>query len=154
MRSHAASQTSQKTAQMLQTSNPRQTRAERRAEASSRRGFVKAIAASGGELDTALVDAADTLAGHPKARLLRDGKADFYNSPTACIICLQRRPPAAFFFSWPTARARAATVSGICSSDWRAYDAEAIERACTRVLRRVLPQGSFRSPPPLPLNTS
>jgi hypothetical protein len=84
---------------MLQTSNPRQTRAERRAETSSRRGFAKAIAASGGELDTALVDAADTLAGHPQATLLRDGKASFYTSPTACIICSQKRPPAAFFLA-------------------------------------------------------
>lgn len=127
---------------------PDATRAERRKFDHIARPFQKAIVASGYKLNTAPIAAAADLSKHPMATLLRDGRADFCRRPTPCIVCSAAAPPAAFFYSWPIARARAVTVSGICAGCFGDYDAAAIDANCTRVLRRLLPGGAFIDPAP------
>jgi hypothetical protein len=127
---------------------PDETRAERRKFAHIAIPFQKATAASGCKLTTALRAATADFSKHPMATLLRDGKADFCRRPTPYIVCSTAAPPAAFFYSWPFARARAVTVSGICPGLFNGYAAAAIDQSCTRVLRELLPNGAFIDPAP------
>lgn len=130
------------------------TRAQRRADKSTARRFERQVA--GGFLTTTRIEAGADLRGHPHADLYRRAIADAAGNPgsLACIACRQsltsRRPYKAFLLSAAEARPSIATASAICVECWTPDDLTDIELSATRVLRKIVPNGRFIDPPPLP----
>jgi hypothetical protein len=128
-------------------------RAQRRADASASRRLNRQIA--GGSLDTCLIEAGSSLAGHKHERRFRETISDLYQDPrnVCCIICRSTLSSArrygAFLLSTSARPGGIATASAICIHCIKA-DSAYIEIAATRALQHVIPGGRFIDPLPLP----
>lgn len=127
------------------------TRAERRADASAKRRLGRQIAGAG--LDTCLIPAGASLAGHRHERRFLDTITDLAQDPrgVVCIVCRSvitaAQPYGAFLLSCAAARPGIATASTICVRCWTPDDLGEIESAATRTLEQIIPGGRFE---PLP----
>ncbi|KRR11544.1 hypothetical protein CP49_18080 [Bradyrhizobium valentinum] len=106
-------------------------------------------------MDTALVAAGQSLAGHRHEARYRGVIADLFRSgrSVSCIVCRRspaiERPIGGLLLACAAHKPKASSVSAICLACWTAYDADLIEQAATRVLRTFVKGGRFVDPPPI-----
>lgn len=130
-------------------------RRQRRADASASRRLNRQIA--GGALDTCLIPAGASLAGHRHERRFREIIADMHHDPRgiACLCCREpiqtSRPYGALLLAIAAAHPGVGTCSTVCALCWTPDDLSEVEIAATRVLRKIIPNGNFE---PLAVDTS